>query len=112
MKGILKHKSYSNTTELYSYTQPSPGWPGLCQGHRLLVRLATVLEKSSEKKHIPLLWLSVAVIFDSAFIKLWVCVIKSNFLSWAIRPVFADPVTYHACNSSNIIHAATAISCM
>jgi len=35
----------------------------------------------------------VAVIFDSAFIKLCVYVIKSNFMSWAIRPVFADPVT-------------------
>jgi len=47
MKGILKHKSLSNTMELYSHTQPSPGWPGLCQGHRLLVQPATVLEKSS-----------------------------------------------------------------
>jgi len=36
----------------------------------------------------------VAVIFDSAFIKLCFGVIKSNFLSWAIRPVFTDPVTY------------------
>jgi len=36
----------------------------------------------------------LSVIFDSAFIKLCVCGIKSNFLSWAIRPVFADPVTY------------------
>jgi len=47
MKGILKHKSLSNTTKLYSHTQLSPGWPGLCQGHRLLIWLATVLEKSS-----------------------------------------------------------------
>jgi len=47
MKGILKHKSLSNTTELYSYTQPSPGRPGLRQGHRLLVQPAIVLEKSS-----------------------------------------------------------------
>jgi len=36
----------------------------------------------------------MAVIFDSAFIKLCFCVIKSNFLSWAIRPLFTDPVTY------------------
>jgi len=34
------------------------------------------------------------VIFDSAFIKLCFCVIKSNFLSWVIRPVFTDPVTF------------------
>ena len=32
---------------------------------------------------------------DSAFIKLCVCVKKSNFLSWAIRTVFVDPVTFH-----------------
>ena len=31
---------------------------------------------------------------DSAFIKLCVCVKKSNFLSWAIRTVFVDPVTF------------------
>jgi len=53
MKGILKHKSLSNTTELYSHTQPSPGWPRLCQGHRLLVWLATVLEKKQLEKADP-----------------------------------------------------------
>ena len=36
----------------------------------------------------------MAVKLDSAFIKLCVCVKKSNFLSWAIRTVFVDPVTY------------------
>ena len=35
----------------------------------------------------------MTVKFDSIFIKLGVCVKKSNFLSWAIRPFFADPVT-------------------
>ena len=35
----------------------------------------------------------MAVKLDSAFIKLCVCVKKSNFLSWAIRTVFVDPVT-------------------
>ena len=40
------------------------------------------------------LWLTVTVKFDSAFIKLCVCVKKSNFLSWVIRPVFVDPVTH------------------
>jgi len=44
----------------------------------------------------------VGVIFDNAFIKLCVCVIKSNFLSWAIRPVHADPVTYEALIFSEI----------
>ena len=37
----------------------------------------------------------MAVKLDSAFIKLCVCVKNSNFLSWAIRTVFVDPVTYH-----------------
>ena len=36
----------------------------------------------------------MAVKLDSTFIKLCVCVKKSNFLSWAIRTVFVDPVTY------------------
>ena len=36
----------------------------------------------------------MTVKFDSAFIKLCVCVKKSNFLSWAIRPIFTDPVKY------------------
>jgi len=63
-----------------------------------------VLEKSSLKKKIPLLWLSVAVIFDSTFIKLCVCVIKSDFLSWAIRPVFTDSVT-------NSIHLLKYLDC-
>jgi len=80
--------------QYHGAVQPSSGLPGLCQGHRLLVWLTTVLEKSSYKKQISLLWLSLAVIFDSAFIKLCVGVIKSNFLSWAIRPVFVDPITY------------------
>jgi len=33
--------------------QPSPDWLGLCQGHRLLVWLATVLEKKQLEKANP-----------------------------------------------------------
>ena len=94
MKGNLQHRSLYNTTELYSHTQPSPGWPGLHQEPRPLTRLATVLEKRSQQKQTTLLWSTVTMKFDSAFIKLYVCVNKLNFLSWAIRPVFVDPVTY------------------
>ena len=36
---------------------------------------------------------NLTVKFDITFIKLYVCVNKSYFLSWAIKPVFADPVT-------------------
>ena len=43
MKGNLQHRSLSNTTELYSHTQPLSGWPGLNQGPRPLVQLTTVL---------------------------------------------------------------------
>jgi len=59
---------------------------------------------SACKKQIPLLWLSVAVIFDSAFIKRCVCVIKSNFLSWAIRPVFTDSVTYDSTLGKEMVY--------
>ena len=50
-------------------------------------------------KQTTLLWSTVAVKLDSTFIKLCVCVKKSNFLSWAIRMAFVDPVTYyvHVC---------------
>ena len=58
MKGNLQHRSFSNTTELFSYTQPSPGWPGLYQDSRPLVRLAAVLFKGSQQKQTKatLLW--------------------------------------------------------
>ena len=94
MKGNLQHRSLSNTTELYSHTQPSPGWPGLHQDPRPLEYGSPLCsKKSSQQKQTTLLWSTVAVKFDSAFIKLCVCVKKSNFLSWAIRTVFVDPVT-------------------
>ena len=66
----LQHRSLSNTTELYSHTQPSPRWPGLYQGPRPLVRLAAVLEKISWQKQTTLPWSTVTVKFDSRFIKL------------------------------------------
>ena len=78
----------------YGAVQPSPGLSGLHQDSRPLVQLATVLEKSSQQKQTTLLRPTVTVKFDSTFIKLCVCVKKSNFLSWAIRTVFADSVTY------------------
>ena len=46
----------------------------------------------------------MAVKLDSAFIKLCVCVKKSNFLSWAIRTVFVDPVTYTLIKQSALEH--------
>ena len=73
--------------ELYSPTQPSPGWPGLHQDPRPLVQLTTVLEKQLAKVDC----ITLTVKFDSAVIKLCACVKKSSFLSWAIRPVFARP---------------------
>ena len=54
----------------------------------------TMFFKSSQQKQTASLWSNVAVKLDSAFTKLCVCVKKSNFLSWAIRTVFVDPVTY------------------
>ena len=90
MKGNLHHRSLSSTTALYNHAQPSPGWPGFHQGPRWLT---TVLLISSQQKQTTLLWSTVAVKLDSAFIKLCVCEKKSNFLSWAIRAVFVDPVT-------------------
>ena len=50
MKINLQHKSLFNIAKLYSCTQPSSGWPMFYQGLRLLVRLATELDKSSEQK--------------------------------------------------------------
>ena len=55
------------------------------------------------KMQTTLLWSTVAVKLDSAFIKFCVCEKKSNFMSWAIRTVFIDPVTYHCVTGDHMI---------
>jgi len=50
MKGNLQQTPLFNTTELCSHSQPSQDWPSLNLDTRPLVQIATVLQKSSQKK--------------------------------------------------------------
>jgi len=52
-----------------------------------------VRQKSSQQKQTTQVWLVLIVEFNSLF--MYLCVgEKSDLLTWAIRPVLPDPVTY------------------
>ena len=85
--------SLFSTTKLYSDTQSSTFQPELHDGPRPLIRIANGLGRSSQQKHTTQDFFILAVKLDSVLICLCVYDKKLNFLSWAIRPVFADPVT-------------------
>jgi len=50
MKGNLQQTTLFNTTELCSHSQPSQDWPRLHLDTRLLIQIATELQKSSQQK--------------------------------------------------------------
>jgi len=50
MNGNLQHTPLFNTTELYSHSQPSQDWPSLRLDARLLVKITTMLQQSSQQK--------------------------------------------------------------
>jgi len=54
--------------------------------------------KSSQQKQTTQDFFILAVKLDSVLICLCVCDKKFNFLSWAIKLVFAEPVTYTKVN--------------
>jgi len=109
----IAKRSLFSTTKLYSHTQSSTFPLELHEGRGLV-------EDSSERKVLRAHWRSVrsvrtdrqwarknsqqkqttqdyfilALKLDKALMCLCVCRKKFNFLSWVIRPVFADPVTY------------------
>ena len=93
-----QQRSLFSNTKLYSDTQSSTFPPELHDGPRLLVQIANGLRRSSQQKQTTQDFFILAVKFDSVLMCLCVCYKKLNFLSWAIRPVFADPITYvHVC---------------
>ena len=97
MMAKREQRSLFNTTELCSHTQSSTFSPELHQGPRPLVRIANRLGKKQSAALKG--YFILAVKLDSALMCLCVCAKKLNFLSWAIRPVFADPVTFiNLCN--------------
>jgi len=57
-------------------------------------RVVIGLGKRSQQKQTTQTWMTLIVKFDNVFMKLCVCEEKSNLQSWAIRPVFIDPVAY------------------
>jgi len=83
-----------STTKLYSDTQSSTFPPELHDASRPLVWITNGLERSSQQKQITQDFFILAVKLDSVLMYLCVCDKKLNFMSWVIRPVFADPVTY------------------
>jgi len=85
---------YSSTTKPYSDTQSFTFPPELHDGPRPLVQIANGLGKSSQQKQTTQDFFILAAKFDSVLVCLCVCDKKLNFLSWAIRSVFADPVTF------------------
>ena len=87
--------SLFSTTKLYRDTQSSTFPPELHDGPRPLVRITNGLGSSQQKQTTQDFFI-LAVKLDSVLMCLCVCDQKLNFLSWAIRPVFADPVTYIA----------------
>jgi len=91
MMAKRQQKSLFSTTKLYSDTQSSTFPPELHDGPRLLVQITNGLERSSQQKQTTQDFFMLAVKLDSVLMCL--CDKKLNFLSWAIRPVFADPVT-------------------
>ena len=70
--------------------------PKFHQGPRLLVWIASGLRKSSQQNQTTQCCLIFVVQLDSVLMYLFVCAKKLNFLSWAIQPVFTDPVTFYA----------------
>ena len=89
-----QQRSLFSATKLYSDTQSSTFPPDLHDGPRPLVRIANGLGRSSQQKQTTQDFFILTVKIDSVLMCLCVCDKKLNFLSWAIRPVFADPVTY------------------
>ena len=89
-----QQRSLFSTTKLYSHTQSSTFPPELHDGPRPLVRIDNGLGRNSQQKQTTKDFFILAVKLDSVLMCLCICDKKLNFLSWAIRPVFADPVTY------------------
>jgi len=90
-----QQRSLFSTTKLYSDIQSSTFPPKLHDEPRPLVRIANGLGRSSQPKQTTQDFFSLAVKLGSVLMCLCVCDKKLNFLSWAIRPVFAEPVKYH-----------------
>jgi len=80
-----------STKKLYSDIQSSTFPPELHDEPKPLVRIANGLGRSSQQKQTTQDFFILAVKLDSVLTCL--CDKKLNFLSWAIRPVFAEPVT-------------------
>ena len=83
--------SLFNTT-LCNHSQQPSDQPSFHLDPRLLVRVTTKLQKSSQQEQITVVQLVLNVKF--VFMHHSVHSEKCNLLSWAIRPVFTDPVTY------------------
>ena len=83
-----QQKSSSSTTELYGHTQPSTYSPELHQGPRLLLWIASGLEKSSQQNQTTQCCLILEVETDSALMYLFVWAKKLNFLSWGDKTGF------------------------
>jgi len=94
IKGNLQQPPLLNTTELCSHSQPSQDWQRLHLDTRPFVQIATELHKSSQQKQTTHVNLVLNVKFISLFIYYSVHDEKLNLLTWAIRLVFSDWVTY------------------
>jgi len=95
--------SFFSTMEPYSHTHSSTFPPELHQGPRPLVWIANGLGKSSQQKQTTQDYLILTVKLDSVLMCLCVCGKNLNFLSWAIRPVFADPVMTELINRKSLL---------
>ena len=89
-----QQRSLFTPTKLYSHTQSSTFQPELHDGPRPLIQIANGLGKSSQQKQTTQDFFILAVKLDIVLMCLYACDKKLNFLSWAIKPVFADPVTF------------------
>ena len=85
-----QQKSLFSTMKLYSDIQSSTFPPEFHDEPRPLVQIANGLGRSSQQKQTTQDFFILAVKLDSALMCL--CDKKLSFLSWAIRPVFAEPV--------------------
>ena len=74
-----------------THSHPQTSQAAIWTPCRLLVWNAIVLQKSSQQKHTTKV---LSMKFESFFMYYCVQYEKSILLSWVIRPVFADPVTY------------------
>ena len=92
---LMQHGT--DPTQHTSHTQSTTFSPDTHQGPRPLIRIIRGKGKSSQQKQITQDFFILTVKLDSILIYLCVCGKNLNFLSWAIRPVFADPVTLLEC---------------